>query len=132
MPAFWTHPATPATTCRRSAPPRLPGGPRPRCPDHAKAGPRLRGGPAFEQVSRRRPTLPGSFPPSTIGAERLNDSVRNGKRCVPLAIATGKERGRPGGTYPQNYIAVVERSNSNERRNQDLGSLVLVCCTHCC
>ena len=36
----------------------------------------------------RRPTLPGGFPPSTIGAERLNGSVRNGKRCFPLAIAT--------------------------------------------
>ena len=36
----------------------------------------------------RRPTLPGGCPPSTIGAERLNGSVRNGKRCFPLAIAT--------------------------------------------
>ena len=37
--------------------------------------------------NRRRPTLPGSCPPSTIGAERLNGSVRNGKRCFPLAIS---------------------------------------------
>ena len=42
--------------------------------------------------NRRRPTLPGGCPPSTIGAEGLNCSVRNGKRCLPLAKATGKER----------------------------------------
>jgi hypothetical protein len=35
---------------------------------------------------RRRPTLPGGCPPSTIGAEWLNCSVRNGKRCFPLAM----------------------------------------------
>ena len=39
--------------------------------------------------NRRRPTLPGPCGPSTIGAEGLNGSVRNGKRCFPLAIATG-------------------------------------------
>ncbi len=42
------------------------------------------------QRNRRRPTLPGPCGPSTIGAEGLNCSVRNGKRCFPLAIATGK------------------------------------------
>src|SRR5919197_4190999 len=41
---------------------------------------------------RRRPTLPGSCPPSTIGAEGLNGSVRNGKRCFPLAMATENRR----------------------------------------
>ena len=38
---------------------------------------------------RRRPTLPGSCPPSTIGAIRLDFSVRNGKRYDPDAITTG-------------------------------------------
>src|SRR5688500_8120579 len=42
----------------------------------------------FQSKNRRRPTLPGPRGPSTIGAERLNGSVRNGKRCFPLAIAT--------------------------------------------
>ena len=37
-------------------------------------------------VFRRRPTLPGGCPPSTIGAGGLNCSVRNGKRCTPAAI----------------------------------------------
>jgi hypothetical protein len=42
--------------------------------------------------NRRRPTLPGPCGPSTIGAEGLNCSVRNGKRCFPLAKATEKGR----------------------------------------
>jgi hypothetical protein len=43
-------------------------------------------------INRRRPTLPGPCEPSTIGAEGLNFSVRNGKRCFPLAVTTGKRR----------------------------------------
>ncbi len=42
--------------------------------------------------NRRRPTLPGPCGPSTIGAEGLNCSVRNGKRCFPLAMTTGISR----------------------------------------
>ena len=38
---------------------------------------------------RRRPTLPGRFQPSTIGAERLNFCVRYGNRWDPLVITTG-------------------------------------------
>jgi hypothetical protein len=34
----------------------------------------------------RRPTLPGACAPSTIGAGGLNFSVRNGKRCIPVAM----------------------------------------------
>src|SRR6476619_6759977 len=49
----------------------------------------------FEVKDRRRPTLPGGCPPSTIGAEGLNGSVRNGKRCFPLAIATEMGRDLP-------------------------------------
>ena len=56
---------------------------------------RPRGG-FVEVKDRRRPTLPGSCPPSTIGAEGLNGSVRNGKRCFPLAMAT-ENRSRPRG-----------------------------------
>ncbi len=43
----------------------------------------------FKEVSRRRPTLPGSCPPSTIGVEGLNDRVRDGNGCDPFTIATG-------------------------------------------
>ena len=42
----------------------------------------------FEK-SRRRPTLPGGSPPSTIGAGGLHFRVRNGNGCFPAAIATG-------------------------------------------
>ena len=37
---------------------------------------------------RRRPTLPGSLLPSTIGAGGLNFRVRNGNGCDPTAMAT--------------------------------------------
>src|SRR5581483_886559 len=38
------------------------------------------------KINRRRPTLPGGCPPSTIGPGRLNFSVRNGKRCLPAGM----------------------------------------------
>ena len=37
---------------------------------------------------RRRPTLPGGLPPSTIGAISLNFRVRDGNGCDPDAMAT--------------------------------------------
>ena len=40
---------------------------------------------SFER-NRRRPTLPGGCPPSTIGPGGLNCSVRNGKRCFPAGM----------------------------------------------
>jgi hypothetical protein len=39
------------------------------------------------KIFRRRPTLPHSFPCSTIGAEGLNFRVRDGNGCIPFAIA---------------------------------------------
>src|SRR3954449_13456570 len=58
---------------------------------------RPRRGGSIVILNRRRPTLPGPCEPSTIGAVGLNCSVRNGKRCFPHAIATGKgERPPPG------------------------------------
>jgi hypothetical protein len=41
--------------------------------------------------SRRRPTLPGGLPPSTIGAGGLNFRVREGNGCVSTAMATGNQ-----------------------------------------
>ena len=41
------------------------------------------------EKSRRRPTLPGGYPPSTIGADGLNCRVRNGNGCLSAAMATG-------------------------------------------
>ena len=40
----------------------------------------------------RRPTFPGSFPPSIIGAKELNYCVRDGNRCDLLAIVTRSTR----------------------------------------
>ena len=37
---------------------------------------------------RRRPTLPGSFPPSTISTAELNFRVRDGNGCDLCVIAT--------------------------------------------
>ena len=52
-------------------------------------GPPLVQGPISFEVFRRRPTLPGSLPPSTIGAGGLNCRVRNGNGCCPAAMVTG-------------------------------------------
>ena len=40
--------------------------------------------------SRRLPTLPRSFPRSTIGSNRLNFRVRDGNGCDPVDKITGK------------------------------------------
>ena len=48
---------------------------------------------AFLIKSRRRPTLPHSYPCSTIGPEGLNFRVRDGNGCDPLGIATEKPVG---------------------------------------
>jgi hypothetical protein len=71
---------------------------------------------------RRRPTLPGGCPPSTIGAERLNGSVRNGKRCFPLAISPPKRVG----TAP---VELENRIRPDRRKKirQALDPLVPVC-----
>ncbi|MEY2626315.1 MAG: hypothetical protein RJB08_74 [Actinomycetota bacterium] len=52
-----------------------------------RKAPRLRGG-LFNRLIRRRPTLPGGLPPSTIGAGGLNCRVRDGNGCDPTAMAT--------------------------------------------
>ena len=51
------------------------------------------------EKSRRRPTLPGGLPPSTIGAGGLNCRVRNGNGCFPAAMATGN-RALGGSPHP--------------------------------
>ena len=42
-----------------------------------------------KKKNRQRPTFPGSFPPSIIGAKELNFCVRDGNRCSLPAIVTG-------------------------------------------
>lgn len=57
------------------------------------------------RLFRRRPTLPGGDPPSTIGAGRLNFRVREGNGCDSAAMATGN-------------LAQLSRSAGAERRQQ--------------
>ena len=73
---------------------------------------------------RQRPTLPGRFQPSTIGAKRLNFCVRDGNRWIPLAITTGNSSGcslafplalcsaLPRLAYPDNCTAQVDLGTS--------------------
>ncbi len=57
-----------------------------------------------QRLFRRRPTLPGGNPPSTIGAGRLNFRVREGNGCDSAAMATGNPAhyngARPFGRSP--------------------------------
>src|SRR5437773_12101558 len=81
----------------------------------------------FVQRSRRRPTLPGGCPPSTIGAGGLNCSVRNGKRCTPAAI-TAEIVGRATRDL-QNSIATTSYSKSRPRAIST-GPLNTLLCLH--
>ena len=61
---------------------------------------------AFE--IRRRPTLPGTLVPSTIGAGGLNCRVQNGNGCDPAAIAT-ENRLCPAGGPARTRFCCQER-----------------------
>jgi hypothetical protein len=78
-------------------------------------------------VSRRRPTLPPSFPGSTIGAGGLNFRVRNGAGCIPSAITTETAWQALEGREPPELHSEREQ----ERGCQVLGLLVPVSSTHC-
>ena len=75
-------------------------------------------------INRRHPTLPGACAPSTIGANGLDFSVRNGKRYFPVAMAaelskgrarTGVQRAWRGSRHLQNSIATQTCSKSRPR-----------------
>src|SRR6266545_7988552 len=46
----------------------------------------------FAQRSWQRPTLPRPRDRSTIGADRLNDRVRDGNGCGPVALVASKNK----------------------------------------
>ena len=48
-------------------------------------------------VIRRLPTLPRSYPRSTIGSRGLNGRVRDGNGCDPSDTVTGNSKRRLGG-----------------------------------
>jgi hypothetical protein len=66
---------------------------------------------------RRRPTLPGACAPSTIGANGLDFSVRNGKRYFPVALTAEVSRAgaATAASHPQNSIATSTCSKSRPR-----------------
>ena len=63
---------------------------------------------------RRRPTLPPPLEGSTIGADRLNDRVRDGNGCGPVALVASKR------TTDECGVVVVFRKHtiSTKRRDQ--------------
>src|SRR5436190_7180140 len=75
---------------------------------------------------RRRPTLPGGCPPSTIGAEGLNGSVRNGKRCFPLAMTTEIKRDQAPARLEN-----CTQAKKEDKYRQALDALVPVCLVRC-
>jgi hypothetical protein len=86
--------------------------------------------PGVSENIRQRPTLPGPCGPSTIGAEGLNCSVRNGKRCFPLAMATGN-LARPSSATLENRSQSLENVPRKIIR-QALDPLVPVSFAHRC
>ena len=92
--------------------------------------------------NRRRPTLPGRFQPSTIGAEGLNFCVRDENRWGPFAFATGSFPGM----LPRSlttaqllnefshfcFFAALTALIGLLIRNQVLGLLVTASCMHYC
>ena len=76
-------------------------------------------GPSSEK-SRRRPTLPGGLPPSTIGAGGLNCRVRNGNGCFPAAMATGNHALSPEwGFGRQAALSVPKRARASSKPSAD-------------
>ena len=61
--------------------------------------------------NRQRPTFPGSFPPSIIGAKELNFCVRDGNRCSLPAIVTGFSFEGLFCTFKTEYILLCIPSN---------------------
>ena len=86
-----------------------------------------KGGSRPLRLNRRRPTLPGPCEPSTIGAEGLNFSVRNGKRCFPLAKATGKGRERASPGPSKLHSGLIHQRDEEKHIRQALDLLVPVC-----
>ena len=108
------------------------------CPDeHQREAIREEGRPGGRPSSseiRRRPTLPGSLPPSTIGAGGLNFRVRNGNGCDPAAMATeiccqlGERRTRR--SPPEDSIASTNIIVNPSPRPISTGRLNTLPCLH--
>ena len=69
--------------------------------------PVVKGAGWYEEGFRRRPTLPHSFPCSTIGAEELNFRVRDGNGCCLFAIATEKSYIQIGAIWIVESVLII-------------------------
>ena len=65
---------------------------------------------SVSRLFRRRPTLPGGIPPSTIGAGGLNFRVRDGNGCDSAAMATGNRAQLRRCLREQSGACLLERS----------------------
>src|SRR4051794_24998533 len=86
-----------------------------------------RGSLSFE--IRRRPTLPGGLPPSTIGAGGLNCRVRDGNGRDTAAMATGNRLSR-GSEGPRELQSEHERLVNPSLRPISTGRLNTLPCVH--
>ena len=73
----------------------------------AEAGKRKAGG-------WRRPSLPGAYAPSTIGAGGLNGRVREGTGCTPTARVTNRLRGKNGWSIARTRERQLLRSTGDK------------------
>jgi hypothetical protein len=82
-----------------------------------KKGPTVFRRSGLSDYCRQRPTLPHSFPCSTIGGIKLNFRVRNGNGCDPDPMTTGML----GAWGPAMRIAALKpRVNSHRRSSQTI------------
>jgi hypothetical protein len=68
----------------------------------------------LEEYSRQGPTLPRSYPRSTIGGRELNFRVRNGNGCDPSPMTTGKR-----------YVGCLGFPPSRPGRSGETGSMLV-------
>jgi hypothetical protein len=76
---------------------------------------------SFFRLIRRRPTLPGGLPPSTIGDDELNYRVRNGNGCDFVSMATETltptalhKRGEPGVVISETFNNSISEHEQKE------------------
>src|SRR5262245_66597723 len=80
--------------------------------------PAVFGRPGLRYYCRQRPTLPYSFPYSTIGGSRLNFRVRNGNGCDPAPMTTGI-LGAWGSAFARGASSSVRRLCDLQHRGTD-------------
>ena len=102
--------------------------------------------PGLWGMGRRRPTLPRNHSRSTIGAEELNDRVRDGNGCGLLAGVTAPRQKSEvrnqilssvlcfGGLFPnRGFFAIPASTDALKKRMvKPHGQLVSVSFMHCC